>query len=368
MNLKAFHQAILKWYDAHGRKNLPWRTFDTPLCDERLQGINAAYGVYISEIMLQQTQVNRVLEHFYFPFLKKFPNLTSLSNADESELLKAWQGLGYYSRARNLKLCASECVAKFDGVLPSEVSELRKLKGIGTYTAGAIACFGYKKAVSFIDGNIKRVFSRLFALSSPTQRELEAKASKLLYKQNAFDYNQALIDLGALVCTPKGAKCGICPLYEFCAGKFAPQKYPQNKKVEYEKLNLSLLVACFKGKIAIQKSTQKLYKGLYNLPQIDDELAKKCKIGAKKACKFIGEFKHAYTKYRLNVRVYECVFDETAQNACGWTLTREQNGTNLAFFKECLKACEFVSLHALRGLPLSNLAVKALKKAFKDEI
>ena len=366
MNLQAFHKALLKWYSANGRKNLPWRTFDTPLCDERLRHINAAYGVYISEIMLQQTQVNRVLEHFYFPFLQKFPNLTSLANADESELLKAWQGLGYYSRERNLKLCASECVAKFDGVLPSEVSELRKLKGIGTYTAGAIACFGYKKAVSFIDGNIKRVFSRLFALEKVAPKELETKASELLCKENAFDYNQALIDLGALVCVPKGTKCGICPLYEFCAGKFAPQKYPQSKKVEYEKLNLNLLVARFKGEIAVQKSTQKLYKGLYNLPQISDELTKGCKIGAKTACKFIGEFKHAYTKYRLSVCVYECAFDKRAQNACGAAF--EQNSANLAFLKECLKSCEFVSLHALRNLPLSNLAVKALKKAFKNEI
>lgn len=356
MDLRAFHKALLKWYEAHGRKALPWRCFDTPLCDERLRGINGAYGVYISEIMLQQTQVSRVLESFYFPFLQKFPTLKSLANADESEILKAWQGLGYYSRARNLKLCASECVEKFAGNLPDDFNELCKLKGIGTYTAGAIACFGYKRAVSFIDGNIKRVFSRLFALKNPTQKELEAKASELLCEKNAFDYNQALIDLGALVCTPKVAKCGICPLYDFCAGKFEPLKYPQNKKVEYEKLNLSLLVARAGDKIALQKSTQKLYKGLYNLPQIDDEFAKGFKIASmpNKTCKFIGEFKHAYTKYRLNVRVYECKINKSLINS--------------PFFKEHLKDCEFVSVSNLRALPLSNLAVKALQKVFVNEI
>lgn len=392
MHLKAYHKALLSWYDKNGRKNLPWRTFNTPLCDERLSGIDAAYGVYISEIMLQQTQVSRVLESFYFPFLQKFPNLQSLANADESEILKAWQGLGYYSRARNLRLCATSCVAQFKGHLPENVSELVKLQGIGTYTAGAIACFGYKKAVGFIDGNIKRVFSRLFALTNPTQSLLQSKANELLCEQNAFDYNQALIDLGALVCTPKLAKCALCPLDEWCLGKNAPQKYPQSKKVEYERLNLSLFVVRLGDKIALQKSKQKLYKGLYNLPQMQarqgfefsqkqtrnfefsNELANACEFSGKQAnartfdgkgqklsekeLKFIGEFKHSYTKYRIKARVYELKFDENLQD--------------LKPFKEylggLLSECEFLPLKALRTLPLSNLALKALKKAFKDEI
>lgn len=353
MHLKAYYKALLSWYDKNGRKNLPWRTFGKPLCDERLRGIDAAYGVYISEIMLQQTQVNRVLENFYFPFLQKFPNLQSLANADESEILKAWQGLGYYSRARNLKLCATSCVARFNGHLPENVSELTRLEGIGAYTAGAIACFGYKKAVGFIDGNIKRVFSRLFALANPTQSLLQGKANELLCEQNAFDYNQALIDLGALVCTPKLARCALCPLDEWCAGKNAPQKYPQSKKVEYERLNLSLFVVRLGDKIALQKSKQNLYKGLYNLPQMQarqsfefsNELANACEFNGEQAnarkfdakgqkfsgkrlecgekeLKFIGEFKHSYTKYRINARVYELEFDENLQD--------------LKPFKECL--------------------------------
>ena len=327
MDIKAFHSEILKWYEKCGRKHLPWRCFDTPLCDERLRDINSAYGIYISEIMLQQTQVSRVLEQFYFPFLQKFPNLTSLAKADENTLLKAWQGLGYYSRARNLKLCANECVAKFEGKLPQEVSELIKLKGIGAYTAGAIACFGYKQAVSFVDGNIKRVFSRLFALANPITKELETKASELLCRQNAFDYNQALMDLGAMICTPKLARCGICPLYEFCQGKFEPLKYPQNKKISYEKLNLNVLIALKGNKLALQKSSEKLYKGLYNLPQISDEMTKECK--------FVGEFKHAYTKYRLNVKV----FFQKVEN---------------------MKGYEFVEFEKLNLVPLSKLCVKAL--------
>lgn len=320
MDIKLFHFELLKWYQQYGRKDLPWRCFD-----ERLKGIDRAYSVYISEIMLQQTQLKRVLERFYFPFLQKFPNLESLAKADEAEILKAWQGLGYYSRARNLKLCANECVRK--GFLPSKPSELIKLKGIGSYTAGAIACFGYEKAVSFVDANIKRLFSRLFALENPTQKELETLAEKLLCRENAFDYNQALIDLGALICTPKLAKCGICPLYDLCLGKFKAYKYPQSKKISCKKLNLNLLISHFNGKIALQKSKTKLYKGLYNLPQISDEEAKNYH--------FIGKFKHSYTKYRLAVRVY------STEN-------------------KALKGFDFVSLSNLKLLPLSNLSLKAL--------
>jgi len=354
MHLKAYHKALLSWYDKNGRKNLPWRTFNTPLCDGRLSGIDSAYGVYISEIMLQQTQVNRVLENFYFPFLQKFPNLQSLANADESEILKAWQGLGYYSRARNLKLCAASCVARFKGHLPEDVSELAKLQGIGAYTAGAIACFGYKKAVGFIDGNIKRVFSRLFALENPTQSLLQSKANELLCEQNAFDYNQALIDLGALVCTPKLARCALCPLFKWCAGKNAPQKYPQSKKVEYERLNLSLFVVRLGDKIALQKSKQKLYKGLYNLPQMQANTHKFSEKRLEfdgKEFKFIGEFKHSYTKYRINARVYELKFDERGKNLAQNPIFKALN----------LQECEFIELKKLSLLPLSKLCVKALQ-------
>ncbi|MDX5764147.1 hypothetical protein SIK57_19525, partial [Clostridioides difficile] len=158
--------------------------------------------------MLQQTQVKSVLERFYFPFLQKFPTLESLANANEDELLKAWQGLGYYTRARNLKKAALECVDKFGAKLPKDVEDLKKLSGIGAYTAGAIACFGYDQKVSFVDGNIRRVLSRLFALENPSMKELEKRAKELLNLNHAFDHNQALLDIGALVCVGKNAKCG----------------------------------------------------------------------------------------------------------------------------------------------------------------
>lgn len=228
--LEKLQENLLLWYEKNGRKTLPWRNLQSQNCDESLKHIDRAYGVYISEIMLQQTQVKSVLERFYFPFLQKFPTLESLANANEDELLKAWQGLGYYTRARNLKKAALECVDKFEAKLPKEVEDLKKLSGIGAYTAGAIACFGYDQKVSFVDGNIRRVLSRLFALENPSMKELEKRAKELLNLNHAFDHNQALLDIGALVCVSKNAKCGICPLYDFCQGKFHTELYPRAKK------------------------------------------------------------------------------------------------------------------------------------------
>lgn len=327
-NLKNFQKNLVLWYKNNGRKNLPWRNLESEFCDERLKKINRAYGVYISEIMLQQTSVKVVFEKFYFPFLQKFPTLKSLALAKEDELLKAWQGLGYYSRARNLKKAAQSCMKEFGGVLPSKTKDLQKLSGIGAYTAGAIACFGYDELVSFVDGNIRRVLSRLFALKSPKQKELEDKALQLLNLKDSYTHNQALIDLGALICLPKNPKCGLCPIYDFCKGKFSPQLYPQNSKLAYEKLELKLLLLENQNKFAVKKSEERLYQGLYNFIFFDE---KECK-----GLKFLGEFKHSYTKYKINVKIYH---------------------------KKVLKknnAYEFKSLEELEKLALSSLSLKAL--------
>lgn len=323
---------LLIWYEKNGRKELPWRNLQSSLCDKRLYHIERSYGVYISEIMLQQTQVKSVLEKFYFPFLEKFPNLASLANADEEKLLKAWQGLGYYSRARNLKKAAIICIQKFNGSLPKNIKDLKSLNGIGAYTAGAIACFGYDEKVSFVDANIKRILCRLFALQSPSTKELELKAEKLLNLNNAFDHNQALLDIGALVCLPKNPKCGICPFYEFCIGKFNTELYPKVKKISYENLNLNLVLLELQKKFSIQKSSKKLYKGMYNFPFFEDNEFK-----INKNMKLITEFKHSYTRFKINVRVYHQILDKKD------------------------KSHNFKSLEELDNMPLSILSLKALK-------
>ncbi|MBZ7932352.1 A/G-specific adenine glycosylase [Campylobacter sp. RM10543] len=329
--IEKLQKKLLLWYEKKGRKDLPWRNLQSIHCDDRLRQIDRAYGVYISEIMLQQTQVKSVLEKFYFPFLQKFPTLQSLANANEDDLLKAWQGLGYYNRARNLKKAALECMEKFSGILPKELKKLKSLSGIGAYTAGAIACFAYDQKVAFVDGNIRRVLSRLFALKNASMKELELKAYEILNLNDTFNHNQALLDIGALICLPKNPKCGVCPFYDFCKAKFNPNSYPENKKILYEKLNLFLIFMEYKEQIAIKKSQEKLYKGMYNFPLFKEDEFKK-----QKNMIFLGEFKHSYTKYKINIQVYHQIL------------------------KIKTKDYEFKNFKELKHIPLSILSLKAL--------
>src|SRR5471030_2980369 len=173
--IQAFHQHLHQWYNLHGRKQLPWRTTDDP------------YAIYISEIMLQQTQVKTVLERYYFPFLQRFPTLAALTAAPQDDVLNAWQGLGYYNRALNLHKAAKRCGEQ----LPGTAEALMSLPGIGRNTAHAIAAFGYRQPVTVMEANVRRVLSRIFALSCPDEKTLWDKAGALLDKGNPFDYNQA---------------------------------------------------------------------------------------------------------------------------------------------------------------------------------
>lgn len=327
--LDKIHNEILQWYELNGRKNLPWRN---------LKGENAPYGVYVSEIMLQQTQVATVLDGYYERFLSEFPTLESLSGADEERVLFLWRGLGYYLRARNMLKTAKIC----QKYLPSSVEELVKLPGIGDYTAGAIACFGFKRAVSFVDGNIKRVLSRFFAMSEPTMGELKTLAQKLLNLQNSFDHNQALLDIGAMVCVPLSPKCPLCPLQHFCKGIENPLAYTQKKKINYEAMDINMGMCISGGKIALIKSSASLYKGLYNFPKIAGDVE-----AGILTFPFIGSFRHSYTRYRLMVRVY-FVSDE------GYL----EDGV------------EFFDFSKLAELPMSSMALKVLdlirEKKFLD--
>lgn len=318
LSIKALHSALLRWYQANGRHSLPWR-------NQAIQ--NRPYVVLVSEIMLQQTQVKVVLERYFFPFLEKFPTLKALSLAKEEEVLRAWQGLGYYARARNLQKLSQLCA---NTGLPKEVKDLIKLPGIGAYTAGAIACFGYDLSVSFVDSNIKRILTRLFALKSPTQKQLEQQAKAILNLQDSFNHNQALIDLGALICTAKSPKCEICPLQTFCKGKNILEQLTQNKSNRNSKKTLYYAISIKEDKIALVKSTQKLYFNLYNFPEISQKDSTRLKN--------IGILKHAYTKYNLSVHCHFC-----------------DNPTILT------QNLEFFTPQQLTTIPLSSLALKILK-------
>ena len=189
--LAEFHRKLHAWYEAHGRHDLPWRTTADP------------YAIYISEIMLQQTQVKTVLERFYFPFLKRFPTLQSLADAPQADVMKHWEGLGYYRRAANLHKAAKQAAPS----MPDSVEGLLSLSGIGQNTAHAVAAFAYKLPVPVLEANVKRVVARIFALETPTPNQWWDAAWALLNTDNPFDYNQAMMDLGSAICTPKARAC-----------------------------------------------------------------------------------------------------------------------------------------------------------------
>lgn len=320
-----WRELVLTWYKQYGRSALPWRN---------LSGENASYGVYVSEMMLQQTQVKRVLHSYYKPFMESLPTLECLAYAPEERVLKLWEGLGYYSRARNMLKSAKICVERFSGALPSSYEELIKLPGIGSYSAGAILCFGFYKNVSFVDGNIRRLLCRVFAQSEPKMVLLEELAALLLDVKNSFDYNQALLDIGATLCTPKSPSCLLCPLIKLCQGRNTPHSYPIPKKSTLEALSLHLALCVYNESIALVRSSQGLYHGLYNLPQLPTK-------GKNWGIKY-GQYKHHYTKYAITAYVYE-VSIESLKEDIAW------------------EEVEFLPIKSLHSKPLSSLCKKALK-------
>jgi A/G-specific adenine glycosylase len=202
-------QRLLKWYD-QVKRDLPWRENKDP------------YRIWLSEIMLQQTQVVTVIDYFK-RFLSVFPDVYALADADEEQVFKCWEGLGYYSRARNLHLCAKKVVEEHGGAFPSCYEALLKLPGIGPYTAGAIASIAFDKKVPAVDGNVLRVISRLFCIDAtinkPQNHGIFVEQTTALLPTRVGDFNQALMELGATVCTPKQWKCEVCPISQECCAK-----------------------------------------------------------------------------------------------------------------------------------------------------
>jgi A/G-specific adenine glycosylase len=200
--------SLLEWYAREGRAHLPWRTTRNP------------YYTLVSEFMLQQTQVDRVLPKFD-AFIKRFPDISALADASSADVVREWKGLGYNSRAIRLHGVAREVHLRFDGVIPSSIEDLRSLPGIGPYTAAAIAAFAYDCDVAAMDTNLRRVIHRLaFGVEYPakaTTAQLDQKALELLPKGRAHDWNSALMDLGATICTSRAPKCLLCPLQAQCA-------------------------------------------------------------------------------------------------------------------------------------------------------
>ncbi|WP_375584768.1 A/G-specific adenine glycosylase [Cyclobacterium xiamenense] len=210
LNSSNFTEKLLRWYPLH-RRDLPWRASRDP------------YIIWLSEIILQQTRVAQGLPYFH-AFVSRFPRIEDLAAAPEEEILRTWQGLGYYSRARNLHACAREIVRERGGKFPENYQSLLNLKGVGPYTAAAIASFAYKEPVAVVDGNVYRVLARYFGISADIashagKKEFQALADKLISSERPDEYNQAIMEFGALQCVPTNPDCGNCPLSPDCQAK-----------------------------------------------------------------------------------------------------------------------------------------------------
>ncbi len=294
MRLLASREALLLWYEEN-KRDLPWRRD------------RDAYRIWISEIMLQQTRAAAVIP-YYFRFMEHFPSVLALASKDEEELLKCWEGLGYYSRARNLKKTAVILAERYGGKLPASYRELLALPGIGSYTAGAIASIAYDIPAPAVDGNVLRVLSRVTGsrediLKASTKKKMEELASVLLIKGEAGTVNQALIETGAVVCIPNGQPiCAECPFFSVCAAREKgligqiPVKAPKKKRKIEEK---TVLLLRYKDKIAIRKrSGDGLLASLYEFVSLSGKLTKEEAgeaIGTDAAAVEAGEAKHIFS-------------------------------------------------------------------------
>lgn len=264
-----FRKRLLEWYDSNARI-LPWRDNPTP------------YRVWISEIMLQQTRVETVKPYFE-KFMSEVPTIQDLANISEDKLLKLWQGLGYYSRAMNLKKAANVIIQEFHGQFPSDIESLKSLPGIGPYTSGAIASIAFGVRAHAIDGNVLRVMSRISAnkgdIANPAvKKEIEELVNDVLPTERVGDFNQALMELGATICLPSGTpKCAECPVYFSCIGShqgIAAELPIKAKKKERKIEDRTIYVVEYRGSIAIrQRGKVGLLSSLWEFPNTEGHLS-----------------------------------------------------------------------------------------------
>jgi A/G-specific adenine glycosylase len=263
-----FSRELLRWYKRE-RRDLPWRRSRDP------------YHIWVSEIMLQQTRVDTVIPYFN-RFVDRFPTPEDLASAPEEDVLKHWEGLGYYSRARNLQSAVREVVEQYGGKVPSDKAEVSGLKGVGPYTAGAILSIAYNQPEPAVDGNVMRVLSRYFRLEEDIARpatriSMEALAGSLIPEGEAGDFNQALMELGAMICTPKSPSCLECPVGELCLGRRAgvERELPIKTKAKKPKSVLRLAVIVEgsgrqRGKVLVrQRPDTGLLARMWELPNIE---------------------------------------------------------------------------------------------------
>jgi A/G-specific adenine glycosylase len=297
-----FAQQMIRWHKKHGRHDLPWKKDMTP------------YRIWISEIMLQQTQVSTVIPYFE-RFIDTFPLLKDLAKASLDEVITLWTGLGYYSRAKHLHQTAQIVFEKHKGQFPSTLEELITLPGIGRSTAGAILAFAFNLRAAILDGNVKRIFIRLHALEMTTQghatqKELWQIAEQYLPKKNIREYTQSLMDLGATLCLRKNPHCGTCPLVKYCIAyqNKDTHRLPlpiQRKKLPTKKIYF-LMLKNKHGQLLLEKRPPVgIWSNLWSFPEIENLNELKTRLnefGLKGATeKTLKTFKHTFSHYHLNI-------------------------------------------------------------------
>jgi A/G-specific adenine glycosylase len=305
-----FHEKLLVWYEAHHRK-LPWRETRVP------------YRIWVSEIMLQQTTVQVVIP-YYEKWIRQFPDAESLSRAPLQKVLKAWQGLGYYQRARHLHRASQIIVEKFEGRIPQDYEELKKLPGIGPYTAAAILSLAFDKPYPVVDANVRRVLMRLMRIQKEARSDnddylLQTLRPLLPHGKMGF-FNQAMMELGSLICRSKNPSCLLCPVQEFCKAYETGEQetIPVPKQTHYEKIEAVVGIVEKQGKYLIQRRPPTgLLAGLWEFPggkkrkdesleqalrrEISEELGADVENTA-----YLTRVNHAYTKFHVTLHVFEC--------------------------------------------------------------
>jgi A/G-specific adenine glycosylase len=325
-----FTSRLLDWYRQNGR-TLPWRGHPDP------------YAVWVSEIMLQQTRVEAVISYFR-RWMERFPTIEDLAHASEQDVLNLWEGLGYYSRARNLHKAARLVMQQHGGELPRDPDALRRLPGIGRYTAGAIASMAFGMDQPTLDGNLRRVLARVFDVSEPAdsaagEKILWGLAARHLPKGRAGDYNQALMDLGAAVCLPKNPHCLLCPVADLCKARRLgiqerrPVLKPRKKTPHYVH---AAGVIVRRGRVLLAKRpSQGLLGGMWEFPngRVNGDPAKGLVKALKAAYRLkvrrrdaLAVVEHAYTHFSVTVHAFSCEFVSRSENgSLKWISLAELN-------------------------------------------